>query len=118
MIFFVVGAVIGVVVGGVVGIVDHVNRKKRHELERSEQQAIAAEKRVEIGQLKATKSTLKNQVREGHRVVNGYQATATTLKQRSQKINMDTEALREERDELEREKNDNEMNAEFDRMGF
>jgi gas vesicle protein len=118
MIFFVVGAVVGAVVSGVIGLVEHSNRKERHERERREQQALAAEKANEVNQLRTTKTTLQHQVSEGHRVVNEYQATATTLKQRSQKIKTDTEALRDERDGLERDKNDTAMNEEFNQMKF
>jgi chromosome segregation ATPase len=118
MLFFVVGAVIGGVVGGIIGFVEHAKRKERHERELAAQRALAAAKANEISQLNTTKTTLQNQVSQGHRVVHEYQATATTLRQRSNQYKADSEALREERDTLERDKNDVAMNEAFNRMSF
>lgn len=118
MIVIIGGVVVGAVIAGIGWGIDRHKRKQRYEREKKEHHATLQEKRGTVTELRGTKKELEGQVVRNRKVLKGYEENAKKLKQGRDKYRGKVSTLKDKRDDLEEEKNDQQMNSSFSDMGF
>lgn len=118
MLVIIGGVVVGAVVAGIGWGIDRYKRKQRYDREKNEHQETLKEKRGAVKELRGTKKELEGQVVRNRKVLQGYEENAKKLKQGRDEYRCKVSTLKDKRDDLEEEKNDQQMKSSFADMGF